>query len=75
MWHKIETLDHPILDDREVYGIDGKLVPASHESHEVLLTDGSRIWVGRSMIMGGARIKWAGRLATHWMDLPRFPEE
>ena len=75
MWHKIETLDHPILDDREVYGIDGKLVPASHESHEVLLTDGSRMWIGRSMIMGGARIKWAGRLATHWMDLPRFPEE
>ena len=35
MWQPIETLDHPILDDRDVYDGRGKLIPASHESHEV----------------------------------------
>lgn len=75
MWQKIETLDHPIVDDRDVYDGQGRLIPASHESHEVMLTDGSQIWIGRSMVLGGARIRWAGRLASHWMPLPPPPEE
>ena len=80
-WQPLSTLEH-----RHAYNeplvMDGKNMPATYFSDNVILTDGKRVWVERSVIMGGALSSSADKFTaypsgdkpTHWMPLPAAPK-
>ena len=80
-WFKMETLVHDHVDDKPL-SADGRAIPATYTSDPVILTNGKRVWVERSVIMGGARSSSADKFTaypsgdkpTHWMPLPAAPE-
>lgn len=80
-WLPMETLVHEHVDDKPLT-VEGKIVPATYTSDPVILTNGKRVWVERSVIIGGARSSSAdkftaypsGEKPTHWMPLPAAPE-
>jgi len=80
-WLPMETLVHKHVDDKPLT-VEGKIVPATYTSDPVILTNGKRVWVERSVIIGGARSSSADKFTaypsgdkpTHWMPLPAAPE-
>ena len=79
-WLPMETLVHQHISDTPLT-MNGKIVPATYTSDPVILTNGRRVWVERSVIMGGARSSSADKFTaypsgdkpTHWMPLPAAP--
>ena len=76
----METLVHQHVSDSPLT-VDGKVVPATYTSDPVILTNGKRVWVERSVIMGGAMSSSANKFTaypsgdkpTHWQPLPAAP--
>lgn len=79
-WFPMETLVHQHVSDSPLT-VDGKVVPATYTSDPVILTNGKRVWVERSVIMGGAMSSSANKFTaypsgdkpTHWQPLPAPP--
>jgi hypothetical protein len=79
-WLPMQTLVHQHINDKPLT-VDGKIVPATYTSDPVILTNGKRVWVERSVIMGGALSSSADKFTaypsgdkpTHWMPLPAAP--
>lgn len=79
-WFPMETLVHQHVSDSPLT-VDGKVVPATYTSDPVILTNGKRVWVERSVIMGGAMSSSANKFTaypsgdkpTHWLPLPAPP--
>lgn len=79
-WQPMETLEHSHVDDAPCV-LDGKAVPAMYSSDVVLLTNGTRVWAERSIIMGGALSSSADKFTAYpsgdkpiyWMPLPNPP--
>lgn len=80
-WQPLSTLEHRHAYDAPLV-MDGKNMPATYLSDSVILTDGKRVWVERSVIMGGALSSSADKFTaypsgdkpTHWMPLPAAPK-
>lgn len=79
-WRPMAELEHPHAYDAPLT-IEGKQMPATYLSDTVILTNGKRVWVERSVIMGGALSSSADKFTaypsgdkpTGWSPLPKPP--